>query len=198
MAMANAGFVFLAMPKTGSTAVEASLSRHAQLTTRRPPRMKHMTARTFDRLIAPVLEHYGHPRESYELVCIVREPVEWAHSWYRYRSRPGSQGRPNYTGDLTFKEFADQVVAGEIDIGSSSNFVRTAPGRPPVERIYRYEHLDVAVGWMAEQLGIAVPDLARLNASPTRYAGASDIPGLVRRRLEEHYARDVEVYEAAR
>ncbi len=196
MAMPQAGFCFLATTKTGSTAVEAALGRHAELLTRRPPRMKHMTARTFDHLIAPVLDHYGHPRESYELVCVVREPVEWVHSWWRYRSRPEAAGRPNSTAGVPFEDFARRVADGEIHLGSWAQFTRTAEGRPPVERIYRYEHLGDAVDWMAGRLGVPTPEMPRLNVSPTGSDGA--IPPQIRRLLEERLAADVSVYESAR
>lgn len=194
MAMARAGFCFLAMTKTGSTAVERAFQRHAELVVRRPPRMKHATARTFDRVFVPVLEFYGHPRESYELVCVVREPVDWAHSWWRYRARPGSEGSPQHTGGVSFDEFAERIVAGEVDLGSSSNFVRVRAGRPPVERVYRYEHLDVAAAWMAGRLGVDVPAMGQVNTSPP---AADPVAASTRRLLEEHYARDVVLHESA-
>ncbi len=194
MAMARAGFCFLAMTKTGSTAVERTFQRHAEIVVRRPPRMKHATARTFDKVFVPVLEHYGHPRESYELVCVVREPVDWAHSWWRYRSRPETVGTPQHTGGLTFDEFAERIAAGEVDLGTASNFVRTRAGRPPVDRVYRYEHLDDAIAWMAGRLGVDVPPVGRVNTSPR-----VDVPiaASTRRLLEEHYAQDVVLHERA-
>ena len=194
MAMARAGFCFLAMTKTGSTAVERAFQRHAELVVRRPPTMKHATARTFDTVFVPVLEHYGHPRESYELVCVVREPVDWVNSWWRYRARPGSEGSPHHTGDVSFDEFAERIVAGEVDLGTATNFVRTRPGRPPVDRVYRYEHLDEAIAWMAGRLGVEVPAVQRVNTSPRP---VSPVAASTRRLLEEHYARDVALHERA-
>ena len=44
MAMAHAGFVFLSMPKAGSTAIQQHFSKHAQILFRQPPGMKHMSA----------------------------------------------------------------------------------------------------------------------------------------------------------
>ncbi|WP_345460868.1 hypothetical protein [Nocardioides marinquilinus] len=196
LAMPSAGFCFLAMTKTGSTAVESALGRYAEIAVRRPPRLKHMSARTFDSVWAPVLEHYGHPRESYELTCVVREPVAWAHSWFRYRARPEVAGRPNYTGDLTFAQFAERIVAGDVDLGSSARFVRTRPDRPDVTHVWRYENLGDAVAWMAGRLGVDVPEVARVNASPDRPDDGID--PAVRRMLERHFAADLAVYEAAR
>jgi hypothetical protein len=195
--MPKAGFCFLAMTKTGSTAVETAFARYAEIAVRRPPRLKHMSARTFDSVWAPVLEHYKRPRESYELTCIVREPVAWAQSWYRYRSRPELAGRRAWTGDISFAEFAERIASGRIDLGSSARFVRVPEGRPPVERVWRYESLGEAVAWMAGCLGVDVPEVGRVNVSPTRPGGDAVDPA-VRRMLEDHFAADLAVYEAAR
>ena len=103
MAMAHAGFVFLSMPKAGSTALQRHFSRHAQILFRQPPGMKHMSAATFENVMAPWLERYGHPRTSYETVCLARHPVDRALSWWRYRSRPEASAEKS-TGDTTFAE----------------------------------------------------------------------------------------------
>lgn len=194
MAMAHAGFVFLSMTKTGSTAVHRQFNGHAQIVVRKPPPMKHMTARTFHKLFVPVLDKYGFPRASYELVSIVRDPVDWTASWWKYRSRPEVAGSASYTGELSFDAFAEQVVAGEVRLGSSAHFVSSPEGEVIVDRIYRYEHLDAAVTWMAEKLGVDAPALPSANVSPSRPV---EISVETRRRLEEHYAADMAIYESA-
>jgi hypothetical protein len=194
MAMAHAGFVFLSMPKAGSTALQKHFSRHAQILFRQPPGMKHMSAATFENVMAPWLERYGHPRSSYETVCLARHPVDRALSWWRYRSRPEASAAKS-TGGTTFAEFAEQLVSGEVPLGTSWNFVTTMDGTVLVDRIYRYEHLADAAGWMAERLGIDPPDLERTNVSPSR---DGDVDPGVRALLEGHYADDVRLYESAR
>lgn len=194
MAMAHAGFVFLSMTKTGSTTIQREFERHALLVARRPPPMKHMTARFFESSMAPVLAHYGFPRESYEVVSMVREPVDWAASWWRYRARPGTEGRKSWTGDMGFDEFADRICTGEVYLGSSAKFVSSLEGEVLVDRIYRYEHLDRAAAWMADKLGVKMPELAPVNVSPER---AAAIDPATRAKLEAHYAADLEVYRSA-
>ena len=102
LAMPKHGFVFLSTTKTGSTAIQQHLLQEAHFIARRPPSLKHTNARNFEREFAPILNRHGYPRESYELVCIVREPVSWAMSWWRYRSRRQLKGKPNFTGDMDF------------------------------------------------------------------------------------------------
>lgn len=191
--MARSGVVFLCTTKTGSSAIHQHFQRHADLVIRRPAGMKHMTAATFHQTVAPLLERYGFARTDYELTCVVRHPVDWAASWWRYRSRPQSRGRENYTGDLSFDAFAEQIAAGEVWLGSPHNFVTDAHGTVLVDRIYRYEHLDQASAWMASLLGVAAPELPTVNASPSRETAIS---ASTRALLELHYARDLEVYES--
>ena len=102
MCFADRGFVFLSMPKAGSTVLQKHFARHAMILFRQPPGMKHMSAVTFEAVLAPWLERYGHPRDSYETMCLVRHPLDRAVSWWKYRSRPEAQGQPNWTGDLSF------------------------------------------------------------------------------------------------
>ena len=158
MCFADRGFVFLSMPKAGSTVLQKHFARHAMILFRQPPGMKHMSAVTFEAVLAPWLERYGHPRDSYETMCLVRHPLDRAVSWWKYRARPEAQGQPNYTGDLSFAEFADRLVGGEVPLGTSSNFVTDADDPVIVDRMYRYEHLDAATAWMSERLGIARAD----------------------------------------
>jgi hypothetical protein len=193
LAMTGAGFVFLSMPKAGSTAIQRHFSRHAEVLFRQPPGMKHMSAATFENTMAPWFERFGRPRSSYETVCLVRHPVDRAESWWRYRSRPGAAAEKS-TGDLTFEVFAERLVAGDVPLGTAWNFVTSMRGEVLVDRVYRYEHLAAAAAWMAERLGVDPPEVDRANVSPDR---ASDLDPGVRAMLEQHYADDVRLYESA-
>jgi hypothetical protein len=194
MCFADRGFVFLSMPKAGSTVLQKHFARHAMILFRQPPGMKHMSASTFEAVMAPWLERYGHPRASYETTCLVRHPLDRAVSWWKYRARPEAAGKPNYTGDWTFAQFAERLVAGEVTLGTSSNFVTDAEGQVIVDRLWRYEHLDAMTAWMSGRLGIDPPVLEPTNVSPAR---EGEVDAATRARLEEFFARDLEVYERA-
>jgi hypothetical protein len=70
------GLVFLAMTKTGSTAIESAFRPYAQMVQRNSPRLKYTRYSRFERYLAPFLAANGWPRESYEVVCAFREPIE--------------------------------------------------------------------------------------------------------------------------
>lgn len=195
MAMTQAGFVLLSMPKTGSTALQSHFGRHAQVVVRNPPGMKHMTAATFELVFTPWFDRLGFPRASYETTCLVRHPVDRARSWWRYRSRPELAGRPNYTGGISFDDFAERLLDGRVSLGTAHNFVTDLTGAVIVDRVYRHESLPAAAAWMAQRLGVAAPGPSGVNASPEREGELS--PG-VRARLEQHLSADLVIYESAR
>lgn len=195
LALPQHGFVFLSTTKSASTAIEEAFAFRAAIAMRHPPPLKHMTASAFIRQVAPILEKHRYPRDSYELVCVVREPVDWTASWWRYWSRPDALNTSSYTGDLSFDEFVDQVVDGRLRIGNLSRFVRDPQGDLAVSRMFRYDRLEGAVSWMAEQIGIPVPNVRRWNVSPVREVVISRS---TRARIEEHYSGHVALYEAAR
>jgi len=194
MAVPESGFVFLSTTKTGSTAIENVFAPHAQLLARRPASLKHVNARAFLYSFAPLLNNHGYPRESYELVCVIREPVDWVASWWRYRSRKEAIGKPSYTGNLSFDEFAEQVISGEVKLGDMQAFVIAKDGSRAVSTMFRYDRLDGAAAWMAERIGIQKPQLHPANVSPDRRTVIS--PG-TRARLEEHLADHAALYDAA-
>src|SRR6478735_4038281 len=105
-------FVLLALPKTASTSLERALTPYATEVVGSPPGRKHLPARGFVHTKAHELAEQGHPRESYELVAMFREPIAWLESWWRYRAREDSR---QSTADMTFEEFALHYLAGHDD-----------------------------------------------------------------------------------
>ncbi len=128
LAVPKYGFVVLAVPKSGSTALEAAFTKHAQLVTSGPPSLKHVTAREFDERFVPLLEQHGYARADYEVTALVREPVSWLASWWRYRSRPGIAGKRTYVGDLGFDE-----VVGHDDLDSAFEWMRAKVGKNKIK-----------------------------------------------------------------
>ena len=76
-------FVLLALPKTASTTLEGTLAPYATEVVTAPPARKHLPARGFVHTRAHDLAAQGHPRDSYELVTMFREPIAWLESWWR-------------------------------------------------------------------------------------------------------------------
>ena len=81
--------VFLATPKTASTAIEQALGSLATVRLTRPPEIKHTDAAQFATYLRPyLLATTGH---SYATLALMREPRDWLGSWYRNRQRDDDQ-----------------------------------------------------------------------------------------------------------
>ena len=95
--------VFLAMPKTGSTAYHTALGPHADLVITDPPELKHAPIYRCDRFFRPIYDKVC--GVELETLAVMREPVSWLGSWYRYRQRPFLNGKPNSTAGISFDDF---------------------------------------------------------------------------------------------
>ena len=196
------GFVFLAVPKTGSTAIEQAFRSHADMASRTTPSFKHTRYAQFQRFLRPFLASKGFPRDSYEVVCVFREPIDWLSSWWRYRSReeladPSHPSHLNYAGHLSFEQFAYAYMKGDEQfaqgVGRQSEFVRARPGQPKMDRIFRYERLDLLVDFLCEKVGEEVALKVR-NVSPERSFSLSEEG---ERELREFFKPDYRIYEQA-
>ncbi|NVK06748.1 MAG: gamma-glutamyl kinase, partial [Marivivens sp.] len=96
----NEKLVFLAVPKTGTTAIEGALAPRAQAVFRDPPILKHTPYYRYKRFVLPMLEKAG--AEGLQTVAVVRHPIDWLSSWYRYRNRDDLVGSKNSTRGITF------------------------------------------------------------------------------------------------
>lgn len=190
------GIVFLATPKCASTSIEEVLTPYAQVILKGLPSVKHTHYRGFRRFIEPLLAARGFPRDRYEVVCLMREPTDWLHSWYRYRSREGMAGKPNFTGGMTFDAFVRAYLEGvpPATVGRQADFVRDNDGSLGVDRLFRYEDLGRFVTYLEGKLGAKV-ELPARNTSPVREVPLSED---LQRELHTHLARDYELYASLR
>ena len=66
--------VLMAVPKTGSTALEGALAPRASLVLRDPPELKHAPCYRYKRFLKPLFKQVG--GENPELMAIVRNPID--------------------------------------------------------------------------------------------------------------------------
>jgi hypothetical protein len=195
------GFVFLAPTKTGSTSIETAFRTHSQIVLQNPPSFKHTTYAEFQCFLQPYLAFGGFPRESYEVVCAFREPIDWLSSWWRYRSRqklanPTNPRHCNYTGGVSFEQFARAYMEGSeqfAKVGRLSRFVRPCLGEPEVDRIFRYDRLDLLIDFLCEKVGKEV-EVGFANTSPKRSFSLSEECEIG---LREYFAPEYHIYERA-
>ncbi|KMK67176.1 hypothetical protein IMCC21224_112041 [Puniceibacterium sp. IMCC21224] len=161
--------VFLAVPKTGTSAYEAALAPHASMTVLDPPELKHAPVYRYNRFFRPMFEKMG--ASHMDVLAVIREPVSWLGSWYRYRQRPYLERRPTSTADISFTEFVEAYCRGDrppfANVGSQSKFVEPRPNGTTVSHLFRYEDQGRLVAFLEQRLDLTL-NLPRANVSPAR------------------------------
>jgi hypothetical protein len=188
----KAKLVLLAVPKTGTTALEAALLAHADTAILNPPEKKHLTARRWRNQLAPFFENRG--ARQIETMAIIREPRDWLGSWYRYRARPEISGSASSTAGMDFAQFVTGWLSDPepeyARVGRQSRFVANAEGKIIVDHLFRYEDLDQAVDFLQQRLGVTL-DLGRRNISPR---ADLSLPPALEARLQREAAADFDLW----
>ena len=187
--------VLLAVPKTGTTALEAALAPRASLVLRDPPHLKHAPVYRYDRFLRPFFSKAG--GQELETLACVRHPVDWLGSWYRYRLRDDLAGHPNSTRGIAFDGFVEEYLKGRpapfADVGSQARFLKGPETAVGVDHLFRYEAMEALLAFLEDRLGQPIA-LSRHNVSPAQELTLS--PG-IRARLERKRPEEFAVWEAA-
>ncbi|OOY02838.1 hypothetical protein [Thioclava sp. F28-4] len=163
--------VFLATPKAGSSAVETALESLADVALTRPAVLKHASARDFRDHLAPLLS--SKTEASFTTVALMREPLDWLRSLYRFRLRDLIE-ESDISAGYSFEQFARDYIedprAGFSDVPSQAAFLCDDEGTPLVDRIFPYERIEDFVHFLEDQLGFAIT-LPRVNVPPAVETG---------------------------
>ncbi len=157
--------VFLATPKAGSTAVEAALEALANVAVQRPAALKHANLSTYQRHIAPWL--HSATGDHFTTVALMREPIDWLRSWYRFRQRDDDEDPDHAMTGISFAEFAahyarpDGMAAARV--GTQAEFLTDDSAR--VDCIFRYEDMENFTHFLEDRLD-CVLSLPRVNVPP--------------------------------
>ncbi|QFT59909.1 hypothetical protein FIU94_13840 [Sulfitobacter sp. THAF37] len=183
---------FLSVPKTGTTAYESALAARADMVISDPPMLKHAPVYRYNRFIRPMFERVC--GAELEVMAVMREPVSWLGSWYRYRQRPFMEGKPNATHGISFDEFVLAYMKGDkpgfADVGSQVQFMKAQPNGTGVTHYFRYEDQPRLKSFLEDRLDIQI-ELARENVSPAMELTLS--PG-VAERFRRKCADEFELY----
>jgi len=167
--------VIYSIPKTGSSAIDAALAPHADIAISSPPVLKHMPVYRFNRFMGPLFDVVN--AGDFESFGIIREPIDWLGSWYKYRGRAQLNGQDNSTANKTFDEFVLAAMKGKppafANVGSQARFVGGGVGDAGIDHLFQYEQMDRAVAFLEDRLGHTI-SLDRKNVSPPRPLELSD------------------------
>lgn len=181
---------FIAVPKTGTTAVEMALRPHADIIFTKG--RKHMPVQKFHKRVAPFLDSAFGLRP--DRMAVIREPEEQIRSWYRYRSGDRQKGSENSTFDISFDEFVRDVISDDppphAGIGSQWNMV-TGRGQVLVHHLFAYEHQPLLRAFIDDRFGEQIEVKAK-NVSPQAEA---PLDPATRKALRKARAKEFALYD---
>jgi hypothetical protein len=170
LASVEKGFVLLSNPKTGTTALEATFGKFADIRTGGSPKWKHIN---YDRMTAIFGDYFQ--SQGCTIYGVVRHPIDALVSWYRYRSRPElkkskHRWHDKYTGEIPFSQFVEEWAARSsvrARVPVSVQWCLTRGDRPAPMTFYRYEDLGLLHEALCGHVGRPLA-LKRKNVSPER------------------------------
>jgi hypothetical protein len=185
---------FLSVPKTGTTAYETALAPRADMVISEPPMLKHAPVYRYNRFIRPMFERVC--GVELEVMAVMREPISWLGSWYRYRQRPFMQGKPNATHGISFDDFILAYMKGDkpgfADVGSQVQFMKSQPNGTGVTHFFKYEDQPRLQAFLEQRLDVKL-SLARENVSPEMDLRLSSN---VKERFRRKCADEFELYDS--
>lgn len=156
---------FIAVPKTGTTAIEMALKPKADIVFSRG--RKHLPARRFVGKIAPFLTREFNLTP--DLFAVMRNPEEQIRSWFRYRARSARDGDANSTHGISFDAFVRAVLSDDpppyARIGSQMGMLCSGKDEVLIDHLFAHESADHLDQFLHTRFGEPVA-LKRKNVSP--------------------------------
>jgi hypothetical protein len=184
--------VFLATPKTASTAIQQALGSLSAIAISQPAAMKHTSVGLFDSLLKPYLK--ATTGLDFATTALMREPRDWLGSWYRNRQSE-NEAKETSTQDIGFEDFVrlacSEAPPAFAQVGSQAAFLMPHPALR-VEHIFRYDRLDQFVQFLEERLNFEIV-LPRLNVSPK---GDLHLSGALEELVRKTFAADFALYRS--
>ncbi|WP_306372426.1 sulfotransferase family 2 domain-containing protein [Roseovarius albus] len=188
----KAKLVFLSVPKTGSTAYQEALAPHAAFVINHPPELKHSPVYRYNRFFRPMIDRFI--GENLDIVAVMREPIDWLGSWYRYRQRPDLDGKTTSSKGITFDDFVaaychnDQPAFAKV--GSQAKFLEPQRNGTAITHLFRYDDRAGLEKFLQERIGHAVQTKPR-NVSRLGDLTLSD---QTRAKFERKFGADITLW----
>lgn len=185
-------FIFIANTKTASTSLSKALRPYAEIERQGTPARKHASMAAVLDLYQFLFDLPALAPDTFFRFGVIRDPLEWIHSWFRYRQR--AKGGQPIAKNITFEEFWRQRDWNIIKNGSpnlQSYRFTDKDFKPLVDYLIPYDQLAEHFQIICETMGIET-NLEKLNTSH-RTSSTQDIDEGLRAEIVEFYARDYEL-----
>jgi len=155
-----------------------------------PAELKHAPVYRYNRFVRPMFVQVCDTDP--EIMAVMREPIAWLGSWWRYRQRPFMSGKPNATHGISFDEFVLAYLKGKkpgfANVGSQARFLERQSNGTGVTHLFRYEDQGRLQAFLQERLNVQFT-LEQHNVSPDLPLELSpDVEARLRRKCAEEFA----------
>jgi hypothetical protein len=187
-------FIFIANPKTASTAIENSLRKFAEIRLTRTPWGKHLSLAEVEKNFLWLQLRL--PASRPFVFGVIRDPVDYVLSVYNSHRKPAFADKPHYTGNVPFSSFwpefsrhrSNWLLRPQI-----SRFMR-ADGQLGADCIIDYAHLQTAWPALCKRLDVPEEPLKLANTSP-KEAHREDLSAAITAEIYELFAEDVKALQ---
>ncbi|MFP4044453.1 MAG: sulfotransferase family 2 domain-containing protein [Rhodosalinus sp.] len=189
-------FVFVANTKSASTTIEHAMMEHAEIHRAGSPKRKHIPLVEIYRAYDSLFGQPEHRPETYFAFGVMREPVDWILSWYRYRK--GNDVQAPLSEDMTFARFWERndwnITRPDGRRHLQRQIFCDSGDRVLADVIIPYHDLEAGFARICNALGL--PDrLQRKNVSRIREI-AEPIPPSLQAEMRAFYAPDYELFDS--
>jgi len=182
-------FLFVANTKTASTSIEHVLMPYADIYRGGTPARKHTPMTKVIRSYPFLFNQPGYETGSFFRFGVMREPIEWINSWFRYRK--GNQTAAPLPAEMDFPAFWKardwniQRVNGKPNL--QQDMFCNPKGAMLVDMVIPHHELTQTFATICRALKIPAP-LPRKNVSTL--SESPDMPAELAAELRAHYAPD--------
>jgi len=188
-------FIFVANTKTASTSIEFMMAQYAEIMRAGSPERKHMKLRDVCKEYWFLFDRPDQPLSRYFKFGVMREPIDWILSWYRYRK--GNQVSSRIPRDMSFAEFWAQkdwnIIRADGSKYLQQDLFVGADGAVLADVIIPYAELTPMMEIICKGLNIPL-NLNRQNVSSISGLDTPLDPMLVQE-MREFYAPDYALFD---
>lgn len=186
--------VVLANPKTATSAVERAITQAASIVISKPPKFKHASIKEFGKYLTPFIPEGE--LSKFDTTALIREPLDWLGSWYRFRHRENAKKKGKSTSEVSFDDFALAACQPEppdfARIKNQADFLAPRENLR-VKHIFLYEDMDRFVAFLTERIGRKI-ELDKVNVSVVTTELRLSKP--VEEKFREKFAADFALHAA--
>ena len=155
-----------------------------------------MTYENHQKFVLPLLKIHG--SENFTTVAIVREPIEWFSSWYRYYSKLRFKKENYFTGNISLEEYANTYCTQQdselFRFKKQSQIILNGQNKNLISHLFKYSAKnDKLVNFLEKKLERKI-HLPHLNNSPKISLNLSE---KTKKRLSNVLLDDYKLYKFA-